>query len=99
VGYQAKGTLGRMIVDRKKRVKIFGDSFRVKSRIYTIGGFSSHADQGIIIDWLQHMKNLKQIFLVHGEESGLLPLRDELKKQKVGKKIHLPHIHELFSIK
>ena len=99
VGYQAKGTLGRMLVDRKKRVKIFGDSFRVKSPIYTIGGFSSHADQGIIIDWLQHMKNLKQIFLVHGEESGLLPLRDELTKQKVGKKIHVPHIHELFSIK
>jgi metallo-beta-lactamase family protein len=99
VGYQAKGTLGRMLVDRKKRVKIFGDSFRVKSPIYTIGGFSSHADQGIIIDWLQHMKNLKQIFLVHGEESGLIPLRDELMKQKVGKKIHVPHIHERFSIK
>jgi metallo-beta-lactamase family protein len=99
VGYQAKGTLGRLIVDGKKRVKIFGNSFRVKSRIYTIGGFSSHADQGIIIDWLQHMKNLKQIFLVHGEESGLLPLRAELTKQKVGKKIHVPHLHQRFSIK
>jgi metallo-beta-lactamase family protein len=99
VGYQAKGTLGRLLVDGKKRVKIFGNSFRVKSRIYTIGGFSSHADQGIIIDWLQHMKNLKEIFLVHGEESGLLPLRAELKKQKVGKKIHVPHLHQRFAIR
>jgi len=98
IGYQAEGTLGRMIVEGKKKVKIFGDSYRVKSAVYTIGGFSSHADQGIIIDWLHHMKNLKQIFLVHGESSGLLPLKKELTDQNVGKKIHIPHLDESFSI-
>lgn len=99
VGYQARGTLGRKLVDRKKRVKIFGDSFRVNSQIYTIGGFSAHADQGILVDWLKHMKSLKQIFLVHGEEKGLQSFKKELMKHKLARKIHIPRLNQHFSIR
>jgi metallo-beta-lactamase family protein len=51
VGFQAQGTTGRKIVDGEKKVKIFREDVAVKAKVFTIGGFSAHADQGGLLEW------------------------------------------------
>lgn len=68
VGFQAKGTLGRKIVDGEKEVKILDKHIPVRAKVYTIGGFSAHADQTELIDWLSCLKTEPEVFLIHGEE-------------------------------
>ncbi|DAB27276.1 MAG: MBL fold metallo-hydrolase [Sulfurimonas sp. RIFOXYD12_FULL_33_39] len=67
VGYQVKGTLGRSIVDGEKSIKIYGEDIVAKAKIYTINGFSAHADQHELIEWMRSIKNLKKLCLIHGE--------------------------------
>jgi len=69
VGYQGKGSLGRRILDGESIVKIHREEVQVKARIEAIGGYSAHADQPQLIDWLRQMrKRLKKVFTVQGEE-------------------------------
>ncbi len=75
IGYQAEGTLGRRIVDGAKTVRLFGEEIAVKARIHTLGGFSAHADQKGLLDWLSHVKNPRlEVFVNHGEEKTSLGL-------------------------
>ncbi|MFZ3114390.1 MAG: MBL fold metallo-hydrolase [Syntrophales bacterium] len=68
VGFQAQGTTGRKIVDGANKVRIFQEEIAVKAKIFTINGFSAHAGQSQLLDWLSHFKNPHmQIFLIHGE--------------------------------
>lgn len=68
VGYQAIGTLGRRLVDGEKQVRIFGEDITVKARIEYIEGFSGHADQKALINWLNSFeKKPETVFVVHGE--------------------------------
>ena len=67
VGYAAIGTLARRIIDGDKQVNIFGENIPVRARIYTINGFSAHADQAELLAW-QQQTSAKRTFLVHGEE-------------------------------
>jgi metallo-beta-lactamase family protein len=53
VGYQARGTLGREIVEGAKNIRIFGEEIRVNAQVWTVNGFSAHADQPILLDWLK----------------------------------------------
>ena len=71
VGYQVHGTLGRSIVDGDKHVEIYGEEIAVKAKVYTINGFSAHADQKELIDWMRPIDGLKNIFLIHGEEDKM----------------------------
>jgi len=69
VGYQARGTLGRQILDGRQDVRIHGRQFRVKAEVARIHGFSGHADQGELMRWLKYFQEPpQQLFLVHGEE-------------------------------
>jgi metallo-beta-lactamase family protein len=72
VGYQAMGSLGREILDGASEVKILGEKVPVRCKKIVIPGYSAHADQPHLIDWLRPMrKNLKKVFVVQGEsESG-----------------------------
>lgn len=70
VGYAATGTLARRIIDGAKQVKIFGEEVEVKARIYTINGFSAHADQAELLAW-QRQTGARRTFLVHGEENSM----------------------------
>jgi len=75
VGYQAMGTPGRRIVDGAPFIRILSEEVAVAAKIYTIGGFSSHAGQSQILQWLDHLKDgTKDIFLVHGEGKALTTL-------------------------
>jgi metallo-beta-lactamase family protein len=70
VGYAATGTLARRIIDGAKQVRIFGEEFPVRARIYTINGFSAHADQAELLAW-QKQTGAHRTFLVHGEQDSM----------------------------
>lgn len=79
VGYQAPGTLGYSIVNGAKKVKIFGEEFAVNARVEYIEGYSGHADQEWLLNFVySFLKKPKHIFLVHGE-----PESQEVLKQKI----------------
>ncbi len=78
VGFAAKDTLARKIMDGNRTVKVFGEEHVVRAQIKTLGTFSAHADRADLIDYVKFSPPsvLKNIFLVHGEEDQALPLRD-----------------------
>jgi metallo-beta-lactamase family protein len=70
VGFQAVGTPGRKIIEGAKTLKIFGESIVVRAKVFTIGGFSAHAGQSDLVEWLSHFENpLMQVYVIHGEKS------------------------------
>ena len=78
VGYQAPGTLGRSIVDGAEKVKIFGEEIAVNARVEYIEGYSGHADQTWLLNFIYSFTNPpKNVFLVHGEYEG----QEELKRK------------------
>ena len=79
VGYQAPGTLGRRLVDGEKMVKIFGEEIAVNARIEYIEGYSGHADQEWLLNFIySFITKPKHIFLVHGEPEGQKILKDKI---------------------
>jgi metallo-beta-lactamase family protein len=82
VGFQAEGTLGRRLIDGAKQVKLYGEDVAVRAKIYTLGGFSAHADMGGLMEWIGHIrnKNLK-VFVVHGEPESSLHLADRIRSE------------------
>ena len=79
VGYQAPGTLGRTIVDGADKVKIFGEEISVNARVEYIEGYSGHADQEWLLNFVYSFINKpKHIFLVHGEPDGQKILKDKI---------------------
>ena len=83
VGYAAKNTLARKIMDGDEWVSIFGDMYEVKSKVEKMDYFSGHADQKELLDYLNFNppEKLKNIFLVHGEEDQAIPLMDKIKNK------------------
>ena len=71
VGFQAQGSPGRQIVDGKKTIRLFGEEVAVRARLFTIGGFSAHADQSGLLSWMgSFAESNPQVFVVHGENSA-----------------------------
>lgn len=71
VGYQAVGTLGRILVDGEKEVKLFGEPIEVRATIAQLPGMSGHADKAGLIEWLQKIGNKpRKVFVVHGDEDN-----------------------------
>ena len=97
VGFQARGTLGRRIVDSAKMVHIFGEEIAVKAKVYTLGGFSAHADQKELLEWLSGFKGSPGVFVVHGEQETAVSF-SELIKEKYGFVTHVPAKGETFEL-
>ncbi len=98
VSWQAPHTLGRRLADRQKEAKIFGMGYDVRAEIVTIGGLSAHADQVTLIDYASHVKNdVKQVFLVHGEQNSADALRDKLREIGITQVVY-PEIHQSIEI-
>ena len=77
VGYQAEGSLGRMLLDGAKKVTLFGEKIAVKAEIVQLEGFSGHADQAALLHWVKGLQKApRQIFLVHGEDAAKETLRN-----------------------
>jgi metallo-beta-lactamase family protein len=83
VGYQAVGTLGRHIVDGARWVKLYHEDILIKASIHTINGFSAHADQSGILEWVSKMEGLKKLFLIHGEKD-----KQDVLREVIGEKLH-----------
>jgi metallo-beta-lactamase family protein len=82
VGYQAQGTLGRRILDGEKTVRIHGEEIAVNADIERIEGFSAHADQKTLVEWVKHFsKKPQKIFLVHGEQNAMLTLAKVIEEE------------------
>jgi metallo-beta-lactamase family protein len=82
VGWQAPHTLGRKLVERWERVRIFGEDYQLRAEVEVIGGYSAHADRDELLDYVRPLNNgrLKKVFVVHGEEEASLALADELQE-------------------
>jgi metallo-beta-lactamase family protein len=83
VGFQAEHTLGRRIVERRPTIKVFGEEMPLKAEVSTINGYSAHADQKELLNWLDAVRaqspDLKQVFLVHGEPAAQDALAAEVR--------------------
>jgi metallo-beta-lactamase family protein len=80
VGFMAKDTLGRKIVERQERVKIFGEEYKLRAKVEILNAFSAHADKNELLEYVNQTKNsLKGVFVVHGEEEQSQALADGIK--------------------
>ncbi|MBP1750081.1 MAG: fold metallo-hydrolase, partial [Deltaproteobacteria bacterium] len=84
------GTLGRLIVDGARRAYILGEEMAIRAKVHTIGGFSAHADQGELIEWLSTFTNEPKVFIVHGEETVALEF-EQIVQRKLGLTTYVPH--------
>lgn len=82
VGFQARGTLGRVLVDGAKRLRLFGEEYVVNARIETLGGFSAHAGQTELVEWISNFTTKPRVALVHGEPEALDALVEKLWQEK-----------------
>lgn len=98
VGYQAPGTLGYSIVNGAKKVKIFGEEIAVNARIEYLEGYSGHADQDGLMNFIYSFrKKPKQIFLVHGEEESQEVLEQKI-QEEIGLPVTIPDYGETYEI-
>lgn len=79
VGFQAIGTPGRTLIEGATHIKMVGEDIAVRAKIHTLGGFSAHASQQQLLDWLSNFEKMPQVFLVHGEESAKATLQQAMK--------------------
>jgi len=92
--WREAGTTGRKIVDGAKKIRLLNEEIAVKARIFTINGFSAHAGQSQILDWLSHFQTESmQIFLIHGEPQAQQELAG-LIRQRFGIEAYAPEYLE-----
>ncbi len=99
VGWQAPHTLGRRIVEKQPRVKIFGKEYQLKAEVAKINGFSAHADLSELLAWTGHFKQRPQhTFIVHGEEEVSLEFAETLRRQQGFPNVHVPNLNQKFTV-
>ena len=90
-GFQAYGSLGRRLVDKAAKVRLFGEEVPVRASIHTIGGLSAHADQAGLLEWLRGFKLAPQsIFVVHGEPEASAVLGEAIREELGWKNVIIP---------
>jgi metallo-beta-lactamase family protein len=99
VGYQAQGTLGRILQEGAERVRIMGEEVQVRARIRTLDLYSGHADGTGLAEWVKERLPIRAgVFLTHGEESALNGLADRLATFIPPERIHIPRLDEAFEL-
>jgi len=94
VGYQAEGSMGRQLLEGATEVHIFGEAVPVRCRRIDIPGYSAHADQPHLLDWLSSMKgSLKKVFVVQGEQTSSETLAHKI-IDGFGIAAEVPHANE-----
>jgi metallo-beta-lactamase family protein len=80
VGFQAPGTLGRQLVDRRPEVFIHGQRIRCQAQVHTLGGLSAHGDQADLLRWYDSFEGRPPVYLVHGEVPSAEALAEKLRE-------------------
>lgn len=94
IGFQAKNTLGRKIVERQSVVRIFGVERSLEAEVVVMDAFSAHADRDDLLDFINGCRShLRRVFLVHGEEEQMLPLGERLTRMGIPG-VHVPMLGE-----
>jgi metallo-beta-lactamase family protein len=93
VGFAARGTLARQIIDGQSPVQILGDEIPVRAGIHTINGFSAHADQAELLKWHEHT-GAGRTFLTHGEEAAMQKFASRLADTRVD----MPELNQTFDL-
>ncbi len=94
IGYQVKGSLGRKILEKEKEVRILGHNVPINARVVSVGGYSAHADQRQLIEWLSPMRHTaKKVFVVQGEQEAGEAL-SQIIKDELAVDAHLPEMEE-----
>jgi len=78
VGFQARGTIGRKLVDGNAYIHLWGEAIRVAAQVHTVGGFSAHADQRGLVAWYRGFEDAPPVWLVHGEDEPRARLAEKL---------------------
>lgn len=79
IGYQVRGSLGRKLLEGAKQVKIFDQMIEARAQIKTINGYSAHADQQRLLEWINPMRgSLKKVFLTHCENDSAKVLKQKI---------------------
>jgi metallo-beta-lactamase family protein len=82
VGFQARGTPGRALVDGASSIHLLGSEIAVKANIHTLGGFSAHAGQTQLLNWLGHVRTpVPRVHLVHGEPEKSAALAEKIREK------------------
>jgi metallo-beta-lactamase family protein len=97
IGFQAQGTLGRKLVDKAPRIRLWQETIQVKASIHTVGGLSAHADQDGLTTWYGNFRDRPPVYLVHGEEKARLALTDKL-KERYGVDARRPQLDEVVTL-
>ncbi len=97
VGYQAANTLGRKLVEKMKRVNIFGKPYDVKIEVKVMNAYSAHADRDDLLDYATNIKNLKKVIIVHGEEESSEALKTGLEERGL-KDVFIPNFGDTLDL-
>jgi len=97
VGFQAQHTLGRRIVDGVNTVRIFGEEYHVRAQVVVIDGYSAHADQAELLEWMRPLdrSRLQQTFVVHGELTAATTLAEKLRADGMSN-VTIPGLRQRF---
>jgi metallo-beta-lactamase family protein len=99
VGYQAQGTLGRILQDGAPRVRLMGEEVQVRARIRTLDFYSGHADGPELAAWVSRRMPIGQaVFMVHGEEPALAGMKESLRTFLPADRIIAPTLDEAFEL-
>ena len=100
VGFQAQGTLGRLLVDGVKAVRIQGEQIKVAARIRRLDDYSGHADGPELARWIAARRPIERgVFLVHGEEEALAGLSERIAERTVpAAKVFAPLLDDVFEL-
>jgi metallo-beta-lactamase family protein len=96
-GFQSHGSLGRMLVDRKESVTIFGEKIPVRASVHTFGGLSGHAGQTDLLTWFKALAPARpRVILTHGEDRGRQAL-SRLIQERHRLKVECPKLGEVIT--
>jgi metallo-beta-lactamase family protein len=99
VGYQAQGTLGRILQDGASRVRIMGEDIQVRAQIRRLDVYSGHADGPELEAWLQKRLPIRQdLFLVHGEEQALTGMKSRAATVMQFERVIVPALDDTFDL-
>ena len=99
IGYQARGTPGRALVEGRDFIRLWGEAIRVRAKVHTIGGLSAHAGQRDLLRWYEGFKELPPVMLVHGEQLAQEGLQTKLRERHPGVSVEIAKREQVVLLK